>query len=164
MCSDTALGIELSGDFLVQQKKHLKEYDAQMRANCNLSVSSQVSHLLAASPAEIMWISSLEYHLGYIFVTKGKVEAICFTFSEWCHHSPSRLLRILFRLSESLASLGQPGQRISSWLPCLHKSLSANLPLMTAIMWRSSESVNISKLSASWYARLVVQSVLEQGP
>ena len=129
-------------------KSHLNEYDAQMRANCNLSVLSQDSHLLAASPVKIMWIWSFESHLGYIFATKDKEKALSFPFSEWCHHSPSRLLRTLFRLSESMTSLGQPGQQKSPRLPKLDKS--ANLPLMTEIMCRSSESVNISKLSASW--------------
>ena len=147
MCSDATLGRGLTVAKW-PNKSHLKEYDAQMRANCNLSVSTQDSHLLAASPVKIMWISFFESHLGYIFATKDKVKALSFPFSEWCHHSPSRLLRTLFRLSESMTSLGQPGQQKSPWLPKLDKS--ANLPLMTEIMCRSSESVNISKLSASW--------------
>ena len=45
------------------KKEHRKEYEAQMRASCSLSVSSQVSHLFAARPARIFcWHSNYATH------------------------------------------------------------------------------------------------------
>ena len=113
----------------VLQEMHRKEYDAQMRASCSLSISSQVSHLFAARPARILFVGiqimPLTVQTGEHFV---------------------QTLRVNHSSGPTWWKDNQYPNEPTSW----KNHISVNLPLITAIMWRSSESVNISRLSASW--------------